>query len=1552
MKQLLLFLAGMFFLAMNSFSQSWTAIGSDHPVEIKQTLISSSDESVVIHFEVGGFNMTSVETPRGKQSMISVPGMVPMLETGAPDLPKYGVSAIIPDLALMDVRILKSAYTDFTDIDVAPSKGDFTRDIDPETVPYTWGEMYDMDAFYPDLRAELQQPFIFRDFRGQVVTIYPFSYNPVSKTLRVYHELTVEMFNTGTGGENQFVRSSFSERTDREFAQIYQRYFINYTPSRYPILEEEGNMLVISYGPFMAAMEPFIEWKKTIGRPIEMVDVAVAGPTHTQIKNYVANYYNTNGLTHLLLVGDHQQVPSHPSGSAFSDNIYGYIVGNDSYNEVFVGRFSAETVAHVETQVQRTIEYERDIDETQTWLNIGMGIARNEGAGSGHYGESDAQHMDFIRDSLLNYTYITVHQEYDGNVPGIPNTNSTIMSQRFNDGVSITNFCNHGSMTGWSVGNFNISHVNALTNVGKLPYIWSVACDNGRFTSGTCFAEAWMRSTHNTTGEPTGAIGTMMSWISQPWVPPMTGQDEMVTILVEQRDHIKRTMGGVSINGSMKMIEQHGSSGQNTHDTWILFGDPSLMLRTDIPTPMTVTHLPAAFLGMDEFTVNADAEDAIVSLTMDGEILGTGYIQNGTVTVSFPTLNTPGIMTVAVFAYNRVTYIEEIDVIPADGPYIVYTSSTIDDMLGGNGNGLIDYGESIILGVGLKNIGTDPANNLNVSLSSASPYVTITDGTQLYGTVLPDQTVVIPDAFAFDVADDVPDNYLIVFQLTMTAGNDVWNATFSHVAHAPEFTIANTFIVDDAIGGNNNGQPDPGETVNILIPTTNSGSSQALNVTGTMTCLNPHITINAGTHVFPVLNPDQTANAMFNISIDPDTPLGTPVFFEYHVSSGEYEAERSFIMMIGLIFEDFETGDFSAFNWTFGGNQPWIITDVDPYEGVYSAKSAAITHSQSSIMILEYDSGASDSISFYRRVSSENNYDFLRFYINGEQKGQWSGEVPWGRVAFPVGAGLNEFKWEYIKDFTVSAGQDCAWVDYIVFPPPVLCPNPQNLYADDITSTSAHLNWDVGNNEDVWDIKWGIAGFDPETGGTLVEGITTVPYLLDDLDHSTEYDFYVRADCGVDGHSIWAGPSTFMTLCDVFVAPFTEDFSGSSIVCWSFPEGQGNWDFGDMHTPPSSTSGSPNAYFDRSPQQTGYSYSLVSPVIDAGDLTVVHMDFILYLNNNSNSTFEQLAVEVKGVDQGSWLTVEIFTNSGVGGGSQEFIRQGVALPGMQGQQFQICFRAHGVNSNSLNGWGLDDIAVYEGGFQASISIEADTNEACEGEMVTFTASIENGGDDPEYQWYVNGEEAGENAPEFWYHPEDGDQVSCELTSSLPGLLNNPVMSETIDMTVNPLPDVVWTTFTYDTVCINWGPVTLTGGVPEGGVYSGPGVSSGQFFPETAGSGNHLVYYTYTSEHGCSASDSVNIFVDLCTYVGMPQRSSDLIIYPNPAQGRIFIQYDHTGDEIRLIHISDLYGRRLLSLSEFAAENPIVIDIANISRGVYILEILTENNRIIEKVVIQ
>ncbi|MCD4747373.1 MAG: T9SS type A sorting domain-containing protein, partial [Bacteroidales bacterium] len=105
-----------------------------------------------------------------------------------------------------------------------------------------------------------------------------------------------------------------------------------------------------------------------------------------------------------------------------------------------------------------------------------------------------------------------------------------------------------------------------------------------------------------------------------------------------------------------------------------------------------------------------------------------------------------------------------------------------------------------------------------------------------------------------------------------------------------------------------------------------------------------------------------------------------------------------------------------------------------PYEGVYCAKSGDIGDNQNSELRLEYEVQSNDSISFYIKVSSESNYDYIKFYIDGTLKGQWAGSQGWTRKSYAVSDGNHIFKWIYDKDTYVSSGNDCAWVDYISLP--------------------------------------------------------------------------------------------------------------------------------------------------------------------------------------------------------------------------------------------------------------------------------------------------------------------------------------------------------------------------------------------------------------------------------------------------------------------------------------------------------------------------------------
>ena len=665
-------------LSFATFGQQWVAITSGNPSTIQTTLVSSSENQITVNLQVPGFYAFEVTTPRGEANVISVPRTVSTAAAGEPNLPMIAVPAIIGDQQRYNIRVIDAQYADFQ-MEVAPSKGDFPRTINPEDVPYTYGEAYSTDAFFPAENVGLYEPYILRDFRGQNMVVYPFSYNPVTHTLRVYYNMTVEMFSHGQQGENTLSRRSNTVKMDPEFDALYDNHFINYRESlsRYTPVDETGELLIICHDAFMSAMQPFVNWKKQIGRPTTMVGTSTAGSTSDALKAYIQTQYNNNpNISHILLVGDSQHIQGYYAYnggySGRSDNWFGQLAGNDYYNDVIVGRFSAETDAHVTTQVNKVIHYERDITAADTWLPIGQGVSKNEGAGSGHYGEADYQHIDNIRNDLLAYNYTTVHRDYQG-VSGVTSS-AAIISQHINEGVSIINYTNHGSETSWGVFGYSNSHVNALTNVHKLPVILSVACLNGKYDHNTpCFAEAWLRATDNTTGEPTGAIGGMFSYISQPWQPPMYGHDEMVDVLVESyTNDIKRTFGGCSFDGNMKIIDQYGSnnsSGMGTYMTWILFGDPTLTLRNAIPANMNVTHAPSMTTSATSFTVNAtNGNGALATLTRNNEIMGSATINNGTCNITFAAPGTTGTATLTVFGYNKITYIATINITQGSGP--------------------------------------------------------------------------------------------------------------------------------------------------------------------------------------------------------------------------------------------------------------------------------------------------------------------------------------------------------------------------------------------------------------------------------------------------------------------------------------------------------------------------------------------------------------------------------------------------------------------------------------------------------------------------------------------------------------------------------------------------------------------------------------------------------------------------------------------------------------------------------------------------------------------
>ena len=135
--------------------------------------------------------------------------------------------------------------------------------------------------------------------------------------------------------------------------------------------------------------------------------------------------------------------------------------------------------------------------------------------------------------------------------------------------------------------------------------------------------------------------------------------------------------------------------------------------------------------------------------------------------------------------------------------------------------------------------------------------------------------------------------------------------------------------------------------------------------------------------------------------------------------------------------DNFESGGLSEIPWTTSGNLPWSVpatgAPTNVASGSFAARSGAITHNQSSSLLLTADFNAGNG-SFAYKTSCEANWDNLEFLVDGVLIQQWSGEQGWARFAFPVTAGTHTLEWRYAKDASGSAGQDAAFIDNVLVP--------------------------------------------------------------------------------------------------------------------------------------------------------------------------------------------------------------------------------------------------------------------------------------------------------------------------------------------------------------------------------------------------------------------------------------------------------------------------------------------------------------------------------------
>jgi uncharacterized repeat protein (TIGR01451 family) len=387
------------------------------------------------------------------------------------------------------------------------------------------------------------------------------------------------------------------------------------------------------------------------------------------------------------------------------------------------------------------------------------------------------------------------------------------------------------------------------------------------------------------------------------------------------------------------------------------------------------------------------------------------------------------------------------------------------------------------MNMSFKNVGDNNANDINATLTCDKPeYVNITNATVNVGNVDIDNVVNIENAFAFTICDSVPDNTKVRFFVTCNDGNEDWESKFDVSISAPEFEIVNPAGLE----------LNPGDIATLEFTIVNKGGSDANNIV--FSIFPPEeTTLEQNKFEIASLAAGEEIKIELMLTVSEDAMFGYAYEMPTAVYSGKYITIDSYAVSIGTLTEDFETGDLTKFDWENNSFTSWSVVPNEAYEGLYCAKSASITDMSSSVLKITLDIKVDSDISFYKRVSSETNYDFLEFYIDDKMMNSWSGEVDWSMEKYSINKGVHTLKWAYTKDVSYNSGQDCAWIDNIKLP-------PISVIVDIETVEEKNIEIYPNPNHGVFNISLG----DLSSDVTIYNAMGQIVYQMSDLTNVIE----------------------------------------------------------------------------------------------------------------------------------------------------------------------------------------------------------------------------------------------------------------------------------------------------------------------------------------------------------------------------------------------------------------------------------------------------------------
>ena len=1022
-------------------------------------------------FSYGSIESEPVQTEKGTFSMISMGKSVPGGNIGEPQVPVTRELIAVPFGATPVVNVKSYSVTEYKLSDygierIYPQQPSQSKS--EKEVKFAYNEAaYAVRGYDERPLAEVTVMGTMRGIQLGALQVNALRYNAATNTVRVYNdiELEVSFENADLDLTERTLVNTYSPYFRTVYAALFNNRAITDIYDEHPDLwAVPVRVLVVANRMFEDAMQPWITWKTEKGFYMDVNYTDEIGTSAETIKTFITGKYNegvANGQTptFLIIVGDQGQVPQSQMGSAthkVTDLYYYAVAGNDVFGDMFHSRFTCETVEEFNNVLAKSMMYEQYTMPDPTYLNNVLLIAGWDSSWNPRIGKPTIQYA-------TNYYYNAEHGFVEVNEFLQTPYNNPYASM--NTGVQFVNYTAHGGDTSWSDPSFSVSNANALTNNGK----YFLAMGN------CCLAANWGYSTKSLgeallVGQDKGAYAYIGSPVETYWYEdyyfgvgatntmnqmPLYENTSMGTYDAQFRDDWN-CVTSVPYVGNLAVAYAHANGYQSSStatdqyywEAYHVLGDASVTPYHVNPIENTVSHMPTLPIGTDYYTVAADP-GSYVGISKDGVLYGAGEIgEEGTADIPIEPITSGGNVKIVVTHPQRQPYIAEVPAAAMTGAYVALDSYELNAEQA-------NYGETVDMNLILKNVGTLAASDITATISTESEYVTILAAEGSLASLDPDQTATI-EGFQFEVAENVPDKTKAQFFLSVTDGTDVWETNFKIELHAPVIELESISSTDD----------------NVTLSFKNSGSAPFYNGTVTLTSCSPELVFDPDTFEIDTLEAGVSQRINANFSFGPDVEPGTTFEAAYSLTNDLFDLTDIFVLSYGTIMEDFESGVFGD-GWTFSQNNAWTIVDG----GVKGSKCAkSMNNGLSSTdysMTLPVDVLAPGDLTFQYYVSSESGWDKLFFYMDNQQKGEWSGSVAWTEFVQPVTAGQHNFKWEYHKDGSVNSGEDCAKIDDIIFPPTnvITFLAPASELEANLDGANVTLRWTASADADSYVVK-------------------------------------------------------------------------------------------------------------------------------------------------------------------------------------------------------------------------------------------------------------------------------------------------------------------------------------------------------------------------------------------------------------------------------------------------------------------------------------------------